>query len=262
MPSPAGSSIAVAAMALLAGLEPIAVAADSAPLAAPGYKLHAFTGDEGSNPDASVVQAADGKGQLMSASDGTFYGTTQQGGTQDAGALYRMTAAGVVTVIVNFAIGFTDGQWPLAPPAQGADGLLYGTTYVGGLHGCGIVYRVGLTGTGFTVVHDFGCGAGAQPPNTDGGQPEQQLLLASDGNLYGVTSAGGESTGRLGGTVFSISGTGSYAVVHSFGMTDTDAAVPYAPLTQAANGALVGTTALGGGGIGNGNGTVFRLALP
>jgi uncharacterized repeat protein (TIGR03803 family) len=134
---------------------------------------------------------------------------------------------------------------------------------LGGLNGCGTIYRTGFDGTGYTTVHDFGCGAGAQPPNTDGGNPEAQLLLASDGKLYGTTTAGGKSTGRLGGTVFSISSTGGYAVVHSFGMSAVDAADPDAALAQTPRGALIGTTYWGGGaGDSYGYGTVFKLALP
>jgi uncharacterized repeat protein (TIGR03803 family) len=67
------------------------------------------------------------------------------------------------------------------------------------------------------------------------------LVIGSDGNLYGTTLQGGSGDG---GTVFSISPSGQFTVVHSF--TDSgDGAVPTGNLVQGSNGAIYGGTSDG-----------------
>ena len=105
--------------------------------------LHTFTqgAAEGDYP-VGVVQARDGH----------FYGTTASFGGDQKGTLFRMTPAGVVTVIHAFSPGSAhypnDGAQPLAPPIEASNGNLYGTTTVGGMSGIvpgyGTVYRVKL----------------------------------------------------------------------------------------------------------------------
>jgi uncharacterized repeat protein (TIGR03803 family) len=74
----------------------------------------------------------------------------------------------------------------------------------------------------------------------------------SDGNFYGTTSQGGTHPGA--GTVFVISGGGSFAVLHNF--DGTDGAGPYAGLVQGTDGNFYGTTISQGP---NGYGTVFKI---
>jgi uncharacterized repeat protein (TIGR03803 family) len=56
--------------------------------------LHAFVGGptDGGVPDAGLIQA----------SDGNFYGTTERGGSSDAGTIFKMTSGGAVTLIHSF----------------------------------------------------------------------------------------------------------------------------------------------------------------
>jgi uncharacterized repeat protein (TIGR03803 family) len=145
---------------------------------------------DGGNPTAALVQAADGK----------FYGTTYAGGC--CGAVFSMTAGGTVTNLHYFE--GTDGQEgavPTAPMIQATDGNFYGTTIYGGAnitcgHGCGTVFKIGPNGD-LTTLHSF-C---AQSNCTDGYYPDG-LVQATDGNIYGTTTAGGINNG---GTVFKIS---------------------------------------------------------
>ena len=77
----------------------------------------------------------------------------------------------------------------------------------------------------------------------DGAYPwYTSLLLASDGNLYGMTSAGGAYNG---GTVFRITPGGSETVLWSFG-NGTDGASPYGSLIEGSDGNFYGMTNLGG----------------
>lgn len=85
-----------------------------------------------------------------------------------------------------------------------------------------------------------------------GSKPSEAGLLAVGGTLYGTTSAGG-ANGK-GGTVFSISPSGSESILHSFGQ-GTDGADPLAGLINV-KGTLYGTTSSGGT---SGDGTVFAI---
>jgi uncharacterized repeat protein (TIGR03803 family) len=162
--------------------------------------LHSF-GDgtvpnDGANPIAGLIQAP----------DNNFYGTT----TEQAGNLYhgngtvfRLTLGGSVTIVH----GFAQGQHldPFAALLY-YNGELIGTTPgISNLHH-GTVFRTKLNGE--TVRwHEFAV--------TDGSDPVASVILGSDGNLYGTTSAGGIADA---GTVFKLSPTPPHTltVLYSF----------------------------------------------
>jgi len=130
---------------------------------------------------------------------------------------------------------------------QGADGSLYGTTYVSTGTG-GTVFKITTGGT-LTTLHTF-CSGGSQC--LDGAEPNAGLLLNENGDFYGTTINGGANNN---GTVFEISPLGNLTTVHSFDMTD--GAEPKVALIQAHNNAnLYGTTSIGGTGA---VGTIFQL---
>jgi uncharacterized repeat protein (TIGR03803 family) len=85
-----------------------------------------------------------------------------------------------------------------------------------------------------------------------GTQPVSSLIQASDGNFYGVTNAGGANGD---GSVYELTSTGTLTTQYSF-TNASDGAAPAAGLVQRADGALYGTTTLGGA---NNLGTVFTL---
>jgi uncharacterized repeat protein (TIGR03803 family) len=78
------------------------------------------------------------------------------------------------------------------------------------------------------------------------------LLLASDGNFYGLSYDGGTSHS---GTVFRITPAGAETVLWSFGL-GSDGQRPYGSLVQGNDGNFYGTTYSGGA---NGGGTVFKI---
>ena len=205
-------------------------------------------GNDGAQPNAPVVVAA----------DGTIYGTTTTGG-DNQGTVFRLTPPPRAcenslcpwseTILYRFA-GGTDGGNPYSPVILDAHGNVYGTTQSGGSANLGAVFELTPSGSGWTetVLYSF-------TGIPDGSQPETGLLLGSDGNLYGTTADGG--TGNS-GTVFQLvpSGGGwSENVLYSFGAFDGYA--PYGGLIQDHNGNLYGTTAYSG----SGNGSVFELSL-
>src|SRR6202167_4681567 len=152
------------------------------------------------------------------------------------------------TTLVNF--NGTNGAQPyLMSLVQGRDGNLYGTTSVGGANDLGAVFKVTPTGT-LTTLHSF-----AGYP-TDGAYPQAERVLATNGNFYGTTSAGGVNDD---GTVFSITSGGTLTTLLSF--DGTDGYAPYAALVQATNGNFYGTTFYGGASdaCAHGCGTVFEI---
>jgi uncharacterized repeat protein (TIGR03803 family) len=151
--------------------------------------------------------------------------------------------------------GGRDGAKPYAGLIA-LNGLLYGTTTVGGASDDGIVFEVDASGKE-RVLYSFEGGE-------DGAYPRAGLLVV-DGTLYGTTSEGGdESSNPYGnGTVFEVSPSGTERVLYSF-KGGRDGAEPFAGLI-AMNGKLYGTTAYGGesqygGSLGvKGLGTVFEV---
>ena len=210
-------------------------------------------------------------GPLLQASDGNFYGTTRAGGTNicrsvdpiPCGAIFKVTPAGVETVIYTFGASTSDGYTPSGPLIQGQDGALYGVTGNGGEYGGGgTVFRITLDGI-YSVLHSFG----ASP--TDGIVPLGGLVQASNGDFYGVTASGGANhcvnipqAGGNCGTVFRMSPNGVATILHSFGSSASDGVTPIASLLQASDGNFYGTTVNGGAnacGAPNSCGTVFKI---
>jgi uncharacterized repeat protein (TIGR03803 family) len=188
--------------------------------------LYNFDGVHGSGPN----------GGLTLGRDGNFYGTTGGGGADKYGTIFKITKSGSLTTLYNFTDG-ADGSNPDAPPIQGTDGNLYGTT-------SGTAYKITPSGT-FTPL-------GSLP-----GQSYAPLLQATDLTFYGTTIDGGPHKcywyGTC-GTVFRMTPKGIVRVLHNFGGEDGDS--PEAPVIQGSEGNFYGDTAYGGN---NDGGVVFKL---
>jgi uncharacterized repeat protein (TIGR03803 family) len=191
--------------------------------------------------------------RLIQGGDGALYGTTQNGGSNGQGTVFKINKDGSgYTILKSFTGSNGDGAEPVACVVQGSDGALYGTTSwdseSGGIvSGNGTVFKLNSDGSGYRMLRHFAGGS-------DGANPLYgQLIQATDGMLYGTTMNGG--TTSL-GTVFRINMDGSgYLVVKRFS-GGNEGYHPYGGLAQAADGALYGTTSSGGVGT---QGTVFKM---
>ena len=213
---------------------------------------------------------------LIRAANGSFYGTTLEGGTNavppcnggfqpGCGTIFEITSGGKRTTLYSFCsqTNCTDGLNPNSL-LQASDGNFYGATSYGGnakcpfnAEGCGTVFEITPAGK-LTTLHGF-C---AETNCFDGAAPIG-LLQATDGNFYGTTGGGGASEG---GTLFEITRAGKViAPLYSFCYGE-GCEVGDSPnlLVQATNGNFYGTTA-GGGAITCGGskpcGTVFSLSV-
>ena len=213
--------------------------------------LYTFTGTtDGEYPYAGLVR--DAKGNL--------YGTTQGRGDPycvfpdtGCGTVFTVSSSGTETLLYSFTIR-SAGAFPDAGLVRDHMGNLYGTTFFTtwrrrGLC-CGTVFKLDPTGKE-TALYIFNV--------TDGAYPAGALVRDANGNLYGTTFEGGDSTScpdqtyRC-GTVFKLDPTGKETVLHSFNGADGE--YPYAGLVQDAKGNLYGTTSEGGD---YGYGTVFEV---
>jgi uncharacterized repeat protein (TIGR03803 family) len=83
-------------------------------------------------------------GGLIQASDGNFYGTTNDGGSANEGTIFKLTPKGALTTLYNFCsqINCDDGSLPFGGLTQATNGIFYGTTFAGGSYNDGIVYSL------------------------------------------------------------------------------------------------------------------------
>jgi uncharacterized repeat protein (TIGR03803 family) len=209
--------------------------------------LESYTNSDGAKPLGGLTQSQ----------DGSFYGTTEMGGTNGDGTIFKITPPGAFVLVHAFSafVGNTneDGAYPEATLTLGSDGSLYGTSSGGGSNGnYGTVFKITTNDT-LVTLHTFNF--------YDGENPAAPLVLAGDGNFYGAAVLGGTNDN---GTLFEITSNGTFQTLYEFSFasnspadiyTNSDGSRPYG-LTLGRDGNFYGTTAFGGT---NGNGTVFQF---
>ena len=120
---------------------------------------------------------------LMRSRDGTFHAVLATLG--HPGALLSFGAQGPLRIGREFS-GHDDGpRGPTGTLAEGSDGRLYGMSRVGGLFDMGTLYAFDPADDSVQVLHSFGL------PLRVGSHPNEGVLFADDGSLYGATSGGG-----------------------------------------------------------------------
>ncbi len=112
---------------------------------------------------------------------------------------------------------------------------LYGVTNYGGLGGGGTIFRQNADGSGYTILHHF--------TGTLARSPHGKLLLASDGKLYGVCSAGGNPANIYNaGVIYRINTDGSdFAIIKQFNIAGSGT-LPMGGLVEGPGGELYGIT--------------------
>lgn len=146
--------------------------------------LHSFSGADGAQPVAGLIQGR----------DGILYGTTERGGTNGYGTVFRVTTNGAFTLLHSFG-GGGNGAFPTGDLVQASDGDFYGTTadipVIGGgaSMGSGTIFKITAAGE-FTKLYSF-------PGRPEGVEPIAGLLQASDGRFYGTCMGGSYGYGMI-----------------------------------------------------------------
>jgi uncharacterized repeat protein (TIGR03803 family) len=192
-------------------------------------------------------------GALVLGSDGKFYGTTQAGGGNQSGTVFRMTQAGAITTLYSFCArkGCPDGAEPTGILTEGPDGSFYGETARGGVTQAGVIFNVTHEGQEKTL-HSF-CRV---QYCDDGGTPSGGLTRDKSGGFYGAAASGGHF---YNGLIFHVSPSGEYRILYNFCSLRGcfDGAAPSTPPILDTDGYLYGTTSSGGAKFNVG--TVYRL---
>jgi uncharacterized repeat protein (TIGR03803 family) len=114
--------------------------------------LHSFYGTDGSAPEGTLMQAADGK----------LYGVTTNGGVNNIGVLFSYDiTANVCTKLYDFVVA--TGSNPLGNLYQSSDQKLYGTVSNGGANNLGVLFSYDLSTSTYTDILDFNGTNGSHP---------------------------------------------------------------------------------------------------
>ena len=147
--------------------------------------LYAFTGgDDGAWAISVILDPA-----------GNLYGGTEAGGSGHGGTVFKLSPGNggwnfsLLYSFTGSAVCGVNGRLTM----DGA-GNLYGATSCDGAYGFGSIFKMTPSGGNYTFadLHDF--------MNSDSAYPNGDLVLDSEGNIYGTTEGGTDD----GGTVFEI----------------------------------------------------------
>ena len=201
-------------------------------------KLKDFDNTNGANPFGSLMQSSDGK----------LYGMTSVGGIGNYGVVFSFgPSTSAYTKLKDFEA--TNGRDPVGSLVQASDGKLYGMTNVGGSGNNGVIFSFNPSTSTYTKLKDF--------DGMNGRNPNGSLMQASDGKLYGMTSAGGSSAYNGYGVIFSFDPVSStYTKLKDFNDDISGGGIPTGSLMQASDGKLYGMTSEGGS---NNGGVIFSF---
>ena len=125
-------------------------------------------------------------GSLALGSDGSYYGTTEAGGVNNEGTVFKLTSSGTMITVHSFPdpTVTNDGHNPVGGNGliQDSTGNWYGTTATGGTNSTGTVFEITPTGT-YSIIYSFGLAP-------DGFAPYAGLTFDANGNLWGTTLEG------------------------------------------------------------------------
>jgi uncharacterized repeat protein (TIGR03803 family) len=193
-------------------------------------------GSNANDPSAPAYSGIIAQGR-----DGNLYSTAPGGGANGNGAVFKITPAGMITLLYSF--DGTHGNLPLGGLTLGTDGNFYGTTHGGGASNAGTIFKITPAGS-LTTLFSFNGGS-------TGSNPYAPPVQGSDGNWYGTTNAGG---GFNFGTVYKLTTAGVFTSIYSF--DGSHGFNPRDPLVLGTDNNLYGTTLYGGS---TEQGNVFKV---
>lgn len=202
-----------------------------------------FFKTDGYDIESGVIQASNGKFYGLSPYSGFYLNGVYYDSDSTSGVLYEYdSTTNVFETKFRFGVDeygtiiSTNGNRPQGSLIE-VNNKLYGLTREGGNHGDGVIFEYDYVQNVFTKLHDFDA--------PSGGAPEADLIYASNGKLYGMTSVGGNFDN---GVIFEFDiNTNTYTKKIDF---DDNAlnpgAIPYGSLFEASDAKLYGLTSGGG----------------
>ena len=213
--------------------------------------IHAFGIDAG--PSSPT-------GLLVVGSDGIIYGTTQNGGTANLGALYSLSPSQSGNwkekMLYSFPSGGKDGGFPVGLTAD-SQGNLYGVSPRFPVYGDVFQFSRNKEGKWTEkILYNF------RPPEKEGPEdPNGPVAIDQSGAVYGTTWRTGKHPDEA-GAVYKLTpptsgNRWSEEMLFAFPSNSIEGATPTGPLILDAKGSLYGVT--DGGGTGCECGTVFEI---
>jgi uncharacterized repeat protein (TIGR03803 family) len=217
--------------------------------------LHDFgSGNDGQEPEAGLHLGPQGE----------LFGTTAAGGTQGSGTIFeltRSTGGWSEEVLYSFS-GGADGGEPAAGVIE-QNGVLYGTTVLGGPENAGTVFQLESVSGVFTETVLYGFQG-----ESDGGYPYGGVIIDASGTLYGPAQYGGDTSkcvtkGSNGcGVIYQLSqSAGSWSETVLLTFDGSDGFAPHSNLLFTHDGLYFTTIHGGKPGCEFDCGGVFRLEL-
>ena len=165
-----------------------------------------------------------------------LWSMTKQGGTYDLGTIFKTDINGN-NHNVEYSFIKYEGKHPFSGHLCETDnGKFYGMLNEGGTNNYGVLFEYDPATDTYVKKIDF-------DGINKGRNPNGNLMLASNGKLYGMTKYGGTNSY---GVLFEYDpATDTYVKKFDFG-SDNNGSTPYGNLIQASNGKLYGMTYYGG----------------
>ncbi|MFI5219830.1 MAG: choice-of-anchor tandem repeat GloVer-containing protein [Bacteroidia bacterium] len=181
--------------------------------------------------DLWSIGVAEPYGSLIQVTNGLLFGMTRSGGLLGKGAIFTYDITNDTAIkVFDFNTSGT-GMYPYGDLMQASNGKFYGMTHDGGPNNYGTLFCYDYLTNNLTKLLDF-------DPAVSGAYPYGNLIQASNGLVYGLTSSGGINNK---GTLFNF----DINIVILTKIIDFGGLNGYNPLgslMQASNGKLYGMT--------------------
>lgn len=203
------------------------------------YSINPSTNNFSKIVDLTFSLGSKPRASFMQASNGMLYLTTYEGGANGDGAIIELDpSTNIATNVYDFGATSNDPSKPLAGELIEVNtGELYGLTREGGQYGGGTLFKFTPSNQTVTVLHEFSSAS-------NGGEPFNSLLEASNGLLYGMTYSGGPTNK---GAIFAYdAAVDTFAIQHYFSNAGTAGTNPQGALMEANDGLLYGMTSSAG----------------
>jgi len=188
-----------------------------------------FAGNDGQAPFGNLIQAPNGK----------LYGMTQQGGTNGMGVLFEYDIVSTTAISKIDFDGSLKGSLPFGNSLfLASNNKLYGMTYQGGVLDSGVLFEFDPLTNVYVKRLDFN--------GSNGSYPQGDLIEATNGKFYGLTSRGGANDN---GVLFEYDSDSDF-YSKKIDFNKLNGANPFGSLIQLSNNRFYGLTANGGIGLG------------